>query len=43
MNEKETKIQETIEQYLYTRDDVLDLNAVEAIAEEITKRLKGIV
>lgn len=33
---KEEKVQQTIEKYLYTRDDLLDLNDVSEIARDLT-------
>lgn len=36
---KEDQVKKIIEDYLYTRDDILDLDEVSGIAEELAKRL----
>lgn len=36
---KEQKVAKVIEDYLYTRDDILDLNDIPEIVRELTIRL----
>jgi len=36
---KEDQVKKIISEYLYTRDDILDLNEVEQIVNDLTERL----
>lgn len=36
---KEERVRKIITDYLYTRDDILDLNEVERIVEDLTQKL----
>jgi hypothetical protein len=36
---KQEQVEQAIADYLYTRDDVLDLNEVDDIARELAKKL----